>query len=99
MVGFLDGGPASYGYGWIRSANRADALVDEIESSIDTADTVVNLSGTVQGNDDVVEKGCNLKGTLQQQKTRGQEGYPNSLIAEKCTKRCEIVMEERFASG
>jgi hypothetical protein len=72
MVGFLDGGPASYGYGWIPSTNGGDALVDEIESSIDTADTVVNLPGTVQRNDDVIKKGCNLRGALQQQKTCGQ---------------------------
>ncbi|MGF7181160.1 hypothetical protein HDF11_002678 [Tunturiibacter psychrotolerans] len=72
MVGFLDGGPASNGYGWIASTNVSDAFVYEIESSLDTADTVVNLPGTVQGNDDVIEKGCNFRGTLQQQKTCGQ---------------------------
>jgi hypothetical protein len=54
MIGFLDGGPASNGYGWIASTNGSDALVYKIESSLDTADTVVNLPGTVQGNDDVV---------------------------------------------
>ncbi|WP_353067715.1 hypothetical protein [Tunturiibacter psychrotolerans] len=72
MICFLDGGSASYRYGWIPATNGSDALVDEIESSIDTAYTVVNLSRSIQRNDDVIEKSCNLRGTLQQQETCGQ---------------------------
>jgi hypothetical protein len=72
MIGFLDRGPASYGYGWIPSSNGGDAVVDEIESSVDTADAVVNLPRTVQGDDDVIKKICNLRSALEQQKACGQ---------------------------
>lgn len=60
-------------------------LADEIEGSLDSADSIMDFSRPVEGNDDVVEELRYLLCPFQQQQSGGQESEMNILLSKERT--------------
>jgi hypothetical protein len=65
---------------------------------IHAADAVVNFRRTIEGDDDVVEKGGDLLCQFVQEKPCGQEREVNLSFAEKIAQSGKIVVQQRLAA-
>jgi hypothetical protein len=70
-----------------------DTFVDEIVSASDPAYGIVDLLRAIERQDNVVEECGDLFGALVQQKTCGQEGEVNILLAEEVAESREVVVQ------
>jgi hypothetical protein len=92
MICLLDCGTAGDRHGRIVMTDSGDAFMDEIVGSTNATDGIVNLLGAIEGDDDVIEVGRDFLCSFMQEKTRGQEGEVNLLIAKEVAERTKIIM-------
>jgi hypothetical protein len=99
MVGLLDRCPTGDRERSVSMANRGDSFMDEVVGAIDAADGIMNLRWAVERDDDVVEESSNLVGAFAEEKTCGEEGEMNVLLAKEVAQGCEIVVQQWLATS
>jgi hypothetical protein len=99
MIGFLH--RCAAGYPDIRPVrlDGRDASSDDIKSSLDASDTIVNLFRTVNRDDYVIEESGDLLGAFGQQQAGGQQGETNLLLTKKVAESAQIAVQQGFAAG
>jgi hypothetical protein len=99
VIGFLDGHATGYLHLWLLRANCRNPLGDYIECAIHPPDSIVYLQRTINGDDYVIEQGCDIVGALKQQQACGQQGKANILLTKEVAEGSEVAVQQGLAAG
>src|ERR1700678_3065066 len=92
VIRFLNRSAARNYHVGLPPPDLSHAAADQIKRPTNATDRIVNLAGSVNGNDHLIEEPRNLIRAFDQQQPCRQKGKANVLLTKKLTKSVKIVV-------